>query len=101
MTARRITLLITTVFAVITYLISENLPTVDTLLSANMTKIMEVTNLSAGMVAAIIIALVGIFIYLWIDAGKEDKMDILIKQIKSLNCKMSRIERKLGNKRHR
>lgn len=99
LTARRITLIITAFLSGLTYFMSQNVPSIEDLLSANMTKIVGATKMSGGALLTIIIILVGIFIYLWIDAGKEDKIDKLIKEMKSLNQKVNKIEKKIGSKK--
>ena len=93
LTTRRTTLIITAFLSTLTYFTSQNVPSIDDLLSANMTKIVEATKMSGGVLLTIIIILIGIFIYLWIDAGKEDKMDKLIKEMKSINRKLNKIEK--------
>jgi len=92
---KRITLLITIFVAILAYLVPERVGVVNALLSANTTRIREATKLSTGALLAIGVILAGIFVYLWIDAGKEDKTDILIREMKLLNRKTGRIEKKL------
>ena len=67
------------------------------LISSNVTvkHIEEVTEMPLGFLVGLTILGITIFVYLWIDAGKEDKTDILFREMKLLNRKTSRIEKKL------
>ena len=85
MTARRITLLTATFVAVVAYVVPENVETVKAFLSLNTTNIREVTRLPVTVLLPIGVALIGIFVYLWIDAGEEDSVSKLGESIDLLN----------------
>lgn len=91
LTPRRKTLLITAFISVLTYFTSRNVPSVEDFLSGNMTRIVEVTKMPAGALVAIIIILIGIFVYLWIDAGKSQEIERLISEIEGTNTRIDKL----------
>jgi hypothetical protein len=96
MTKRRCTLLITVALSFLSVVLPQNIPSINDLLSANLTRIMEATKMSVGVLVAIIIVLIGILVYLWIDAGKESKLDELIREVKLLNRRLHKVEKRMG-----
>ena len=101
LTHNRIILLSGFALSIVSMLLSQT-PMQD-LVSSNATveHIEEVTKMPFWFLVGLTVLVVTIFAYLWINAGKEDNMDTLIRKMESLNRKVNRIERKLGHKKLR